>query len=177
MKRWLTTVGVVLGVMLIAGIAVASIPGPDGVIHGCYKTSDGKLRVIDSSASCASGETALAWNQTGPQGATGATGPQGTPGEQRYYDVSLSFTLPAGAGSGGGGARECDTGDVAVGDGYNLAGSFDGNAGVVVDNFGVGTAIAGNPNQLSFHFTNTADAGAVPITVSVTCADLSPFRS
>ena len=57
------------------------------------------MNIIDSSASCANGQTAISWDQTGPtgpqgatgadgdqgvtgaQGATGATGPQGTQGQ------------------------------------------------------------------------------------------------
>lgn len=54
-----------------AGIAWASIPGPDGVIHGCRKNTDGSLRAIDSAATCPSGWTELNWNQTGPQGPAG----------------------------------------------------------------------------------------------------------
>jgi hypothetical protein len=65
-----------------AGAAAAAVPGPDGVINGCYDAS-GKVRVLDSSAakSCGGNETVLNWNQTGPQGPKGDTGPQGPQGE------------------------------------------------------------------------------------------------
>jgi hypothetical protein len=59
----LAAVALLLG---IAGVAYASIPGPDGVIHGCYKTSNpakGSLIVIDSEASCPSGFAPLNWQQ------------------------------------------------------------------------------------------------------------------
>lgn len=58
------------------GVAYASIPAPDGTIHGCYKNSTGMLITIDSSASCPTGYTALNWSQTGPPGPStaGATG-------------------------------------------------------------------------------------------------------
>jgi hypothetical protein len=46
-----------------AGAAWAAIPGPNAEVKGCYKTSGGALRVIDSAASCASGETLLPWTQ------------------------------------------------------------------------------------------------------------------
>lgn len=76
MHKRLVITSVIALVMVAAGagIAIASIPGPDGVIHGCYKTSgpaQGALTVIDSTASCPSGTAALNWNQTGPQGAAG----------------------------------------------------------------------------------------------------------
>jgi hypothetical protein len=64
-----------------AGIAYAAIPDSSGVIHGCYSTKNGSLRVIDSAAKCANGEVALNWNQQGPKGDTGATGPQGPKGD------------------------------------------------------------------------------------------------
>src|SRR5690242_1169427 len=56
----------------LGGVAVASIPSGDGTIHGCYN-GQGALRVIDADggATCAPGETALNWNQTGPPGPAG----------------------------------------------------------------------------------------------------------
>ncbi len=77
----------VLSVMVTVGVGYAAIPGSDGVIHSCYNTakSHGALRVIDAQAGkqCAKNETALNFNQTGPQGAQGplgAKGDQGAPG-------------------------------------------------------------------------------------------------
>jgi hypothetical protein len=77
-------------------VAYASIPGPSGLISGCVSNQSVNnvhaLVVIDSSATCPSGTTALSWNQqgpvgpqgqvgpAGPQGPAGATGPQGTSG-------------------------------------------------------------------------------------------------
>jgi hypothetical protein len=65
-------VAVVVLVILLAGIGIgaayASIPGPDGVIHGCYKNSNGSLIVIDHTASCPAGHTALNWRQGLPPG-------------------------------------------------------------------------------------------------------------
>jgi hypothetical protein len=66
--------------LLVAGggAAVAAVPdSDDGEIHGCYSTN-GTLRVIDAQAgaTCNSkkGETALVWNQQGPQGDPGTPG-------------------------------------------------------------------------------------------------------
>ena len=80
--RWQMTVGAVVaaGALAVAGIALASIPGQDGMIHGCYNTTNGSLRVVDDSASCKTHETAIQWNQTGPQGPQGVPGPAGPPG-------------------------------------------------------------------------------------------------
>jgi type VI secretion system secreted protein Hcp len=88
-------------------VAVASVPGSDGVIHACVSTDDsgapittgGNLRVIDPGAgqSCdttsnpsgAPGtEENLLWNQTGPRGATGRQGPAG-----KVLTVAAGHTL------------------------------------------------------------------------------------
>jgi hypothetical protein len=75
-----------------AGVAYATIPGSDGVVHGCYNggtSPSGQLRVIDPSAGgkCAKNEKALDFNQQGPKGDSCLSsdplcrGPQGLPGE------------------------------------------------------------------------------------------------
>src|SRR5690349_17871113 len=78
----LIAIAALASLVLAGGVAYASIPDADGVIHGCYKTQNGQLRVIDSGG-CLPSEAALDWNQTGPtgpQGAQGLTGPAGPPG-------------------------------------------------------------------------------------------------
>jgi hypothetical protein len=63
--------------------AASSIPGPDGVIHGCYAKKKGNLRLIATGRRCSKRENAIAFNQQGPQGrsgARGATGSRGTTG-------------------------------------------------------------------------------------------------
>ncbi len=90
-----TVVFVTFVAALAVGAGVADAIPNQGVIHGCYKTIDGKLRVIDPNAgdSCISSETALDWNQvgpvgpTGPQGAQGVTGPAGPQGIQGTQGV------------------------------------------------------------------------------------------
>ena len=105
----------IVATALFGGIAFGSIPGSNGVISGCYKSSgggppaaQGVIRVIDAEASesCLSGETALNWNQTGPQGPqgqTGATGSQGSAGIDGQdgvsgYEVVTSSTVNLGPG-------------------------------------------------------------------------------
>jgi len=83
----LLVAGAALAALLVSGIALATVPGGDGTINGCYAKKDGSLRVVDSSAQCRGGESALTWNQTGPQGpkgdagAAGAAGPKGDKGD------------------------------------------------------------------------------------------------
>ena len=70
-----------MAILFTGIIAFASIPGGDGVIHSCY-LKNGGLRVIDSTEQCKSNETALNFNQTGPQGPQGPAGPIGPKGPQ-----------------------------------------------------------------------------------------------
>jgi hypothetical protein len=66
----------------VGGVAYATIPDSNGVIHGCYTTKGGILRVIDTSVgqSCTSFETPITWNQKGPKGDTGPQGLRGDAG-------------------------------------------------------------------------------------------------
>jgi hypothetical protein len=81
-KFWL---GGAIATVALAGTAYATIPGGDGIIHGCYAKSGGTLRVIDASVTkCKDGETSLDWSQQGlpgPKGDPGAPGPAGPQGE------------------------------------------------------------------------------------------------
>jgi hypothetical protein len=86
MKRLLGSRGVAaafvfLSAIAIAGIAYASIPDANGVIHGCYRKTTGNLIVIDSGGKgCEEGWKPVDWNQAGPTGPSGPTGPTGTTG-------------------------------------------------------------------------------------------------
>jgi len=91
---------VVAAGVLAAGIAYAAIPGPGGVIRGCYISSGGQLRVIDT-GSCRSGETPLSWNAQGPSGPSGASGASGPPGASALQVVGrvvFNGTINAGTG-------------------------------------------------------------------------------
>ena len=62
-----------------AGAAIAGPVGGDGTIHGCYDVG-GNVKVVDASAACPKGYTALNWSQAGPKGPAGAPGPAGPAG-------------------------------------------------------------------------------------------------
>jgi hypothetical protein len=66
-------------IAVAAGGAYAAIPDNQGVIHACYKTDGGQLRVTDA-ATCNPSETSLSWSQAGPTGPQGPQGPQGPAG-------------------------------------------------------------------------------------------------
>ncbi len=132
-RRWRAlTLGVVAVVVFAAAgaVAYASIPDAGGLIHGCYKTNKGDLRVIDPSAggSCQSSEIPLDWNQQGvpgpqgPQGIQGLQGPQGVQGQQGasgvsgYEIVSHDQNIPDGTGQYD--VVSCPNGKKAVGGGF-----------------------------------------------------------
>lgn len=93
MKKLLAALGITGSIIMVGGLAVASIPGPTGVINGCRNIYTGDLKAIDSAATCPYGSVPLNWNQTGPQGpagpagATGPQGPAGPAGSSSYYVV------------------------------------------------------------------------------------------
>jgi hypothetical protein len=80
--RALVAVFVALLAATGAAVALGAIPDSSGVIHGCYTTASGSLRVVNASSECFVTETPLDWNQEGPVGATGSQGPQGLAGAQ-----------------------------------------------------------------------------------------------
>src|SRR5437870_3505192 len=81
--------------LALAGASRASIPDSNGVIHGCYDTKKGTLRVVDTSAggTCTTKENAITWAQQGPPGASGPTGETGSQGPMG----PVGDTGPAGA--------------------------------------------------------------------------------
>ena len=83
-RRIAAVAAVSVAVLAAGGFAYASVPGPDGVIPGCYRTDTGQLRVrVTSSDTCKNGELAVQWNQQGaigPQGPQGPAGPAGPAG-------------------------------------------------------------------------------------------------
>ena len=80
------TVFVVTAGAAYATGGLGAIIGADGVIHACYKRSNGDLHVVPASATaCPSGQAPIAWSQTGPKGDKGDkgdTGQQGIQGER-----------------------------------------------------------------------------------------------
>lgn len=87
-------VGAIVLAFALGGATIAlavGIPSDDGRIFGCYESKHGDLRVVSSTDTCEKSETAIFWNQTGPQGPSGATGPAGATG-------ATGPTGPAGAG-------------------------------------------------------------------------------
>jgi len=94
-RKTLRTAAVAALAFTIGSTAVAFGLVVNGVVEACYNNASGALRVATPERPCqttspgALRETAISWNQTGPQGPKGDTGPQGPIG-------------PTGASGGGG---------------------------------------------------------------------------
>jgi hypothetical protein len=150
------------GLALVAGgIAFASIPDSNQVIHGCYVKSGGNLRVIDSTVTnCKASETALNWSQSGPKGATGATGAMGTTGAAGAtgatgpgVDLAAVYSVNSGvvhvpASTLGTVDADCNPGDVAVGGNLGVNGPsnfsiYFAGTHIIPANIGSATMVAG----------------------------------
>jgi hypothetical protein len=87
----------------LGGVAYAAIPGPGGVIKGCYNPTGTRhaLSVVDQDADCPSPNVVLPFNQHGAQGAQGPQGKQGPQGIGGSLGPSVAYTtspfLPNGA--------------------------------------------------------------------------------
>ena len=109
-RKVATVFGVTIAMVGAAGVAYASIPDSSGAFHGCVNKATGVLRVIDPSKNqqCLTtgvlAETAITWNQTGPQGAVGpqgATGAQGPAGPTGATGATGAQGLPGAQGAQG----------------------------------------------------------------------------
>jgi hypothetical protein len=139
-KRFLIIAAIAAVMLSVAGVAYASIPDSSGVIHGCYKaTANGNptaLSVIDTAGGghCPTNQTALDWNQTGPQGptgATGATGPAGPPSALGLQLVQANAIIPNDTDQTNWTlTASCPSGYKAVGGGFQTPGPRD-----IVGNF------------------------------------------
>jgi hypothetical protein len=114
-----------MAAVLVGGAqAAGAIPGPDGVIHGCYRDTTGKLRVIAAGETCERDETALPWNQAGApgpkgdKGDRGDAGPQGQPGLSEYQSIPVQ--QPISAAGGYVFEAACPAGKTAISGGYSL---------------------------------------------------------
>jgi hypothetical protein len=78
-KTAVVALAIVGALLVVGGIAYATIPDGGGVIHACYPKNQGALRVIDTdkAQTCSSSESSLTWSQTGPPGQQGPPGPTG----------------------------------------------------------------------------------------------------
>jgi hypothetical protein len=82
-------------VLAIGAFVSAAIPGPDGLIHACYRKRGGKLRAVQAGTACQKSETAIAWSQEGP---AGQNGQDGAPATKLWAVVNSAGSLVRGSG-------------------------------------------------------------------------------
>jgi hypothetical protein len=112
---------VLAGAAVASGIAYATIPGSDGVIHACYSANGtGALNVYDPSntdgsvpTSCIKGQASFAFNQQGPAGPPGPQGPAGHLAPAAVTAIEQNLALPATASNDSSETRFSDCGDVS----------------------------------------------------------------
>lgn len=142
--------------LVIGGAAYASIPAAGGVINGCYSASSGELQLLTSSTdTCRHSQTAISWNQTGPQGpqglqgiqgpiglpgtngtngtngaagATGPIGPQGTAGSNGVSGYQIVTLVTTGLNAGDAASVSCPVGKQALGGGGEITADLNGGA-------------------------------------------------
>jgi collagen triple helix repeat protein len=74
-------VGLMVGALLVATAGFVAAQSSSTVINGCIQKQTGVLRVPTSGSCDPKNETAISWNQVGPQGPQGEQGPQGPKGD------------------------------------------------------------------------------------------------
>jgi hypothetical protein len=121
LRRLTCVSGILAALLLVGSVAWASIPDSNGVIHGCRKSTDGSIRVIDTSktATCPNGYTALNWNQAGVQGPAGPAGAPGTTVNRVQLSKYLNDGAPVAPGSVGD-SLACPEGYYVTGGGYEF---------------------------------------------------------
>jgi hypothetical protein len=111
----------VASVLAAAGVAtaVASIPGPDGTINGCYDPGNlpAPLSVVDAPAECKA--TLLPFHQTGPAGPAGSAGPAG-PAGTLASSSRVSVRLNRTPDNDYSGTAMCPAGTILLGGGFEL---------------------------------------------------------
>ncbi len=183
-RRTAVLVGVLAGALataLVGGIAWAAIPGPGGVIQGCYDNG-GNLKVVDA-LPCPKNWTPLQWNQSGPPGANGMNGTNGEDGQDGVSPTVAQLQV---------GDVNCPTGGAAITDADQMTAYVcNGAAGADGDDFS-GTYTAGDysisvtedgitlsgPASNTIEMTDAGiaiDAGSLPLSIDSGAFELDAF--
>jgi hypothetical protein len=72
----------IIMMLVVSGITPYAEETEEGVIYGWVKPRKGKFRVVESPDQCRHNETAISWNEVGPQGLQGPKGDKGDTGAQ-----------------------------------------------------------------------------------------------
>src|SRR5215475_14360780 len=64
-RTWTAVFTICACCLVVAGVALATIPDTNGVIQGCYQSVSGNVRLVDSASNCRNSETPISWNAQG----------------------------------------------------------------------------------------------------------------
>lgn len=76
-------------VLFLLAILLATSSAHAQIIHACAHKQPGVLRLVSDAAQCTQNESAVSWNQEGPQGEKGGQGEPGEPGPPGSSGPSL----------------------------------------------------------------------------------------
>lgn len=90
---------------------LSGVPDEGGVFHACVNNASGEVKLVVATASCATGSTAVSWNQAGQQGPPGPPGASGAGTTYNYRfggmvpgtSIARAFCEPGEKVTGGGG--------------------------------------------------------------------------
>ena len=148
-------IAIASALVVVGGVAYATIPDSNSVIHSCYATKDGSLRVIDAGAgqSCNPKESPLDWNSQGPKGDQGSAGISG------LEQATKSASIPPGGWLVN---VDCPTGKLAISGGWSA---------VTFDALDVEESIPYKDDSgWSFGFFNTSSS-TITVTAYAMCAN------
>ena len=113
--KWIVGAVAVAAMLVAGGVAYATIPDSSSVIHTCYTTKGGGLRVIDTGAgeSCNAKESPLDWNAQGPKGDRGPAGISGLEQDTKGASISPGGWIVN---------VDCPTGKLAISGGWDSTG-------------------------------------------------------
>ena len=71
-----------MGACVVLGSTVGIANAGGDAIRACVNKSSGAIKIVHAGTACATNQTLLVWNQSGPPGPAGPQGPQGPQGVQ-----------------------------------------------------------------------------------------------
>jgi hypothetical protein len=81
----------------VGAIGSSGIPDAQGIFHACVNNASGEVKLVLSGTQCATGWSAVSWNQAGPAGEPGAPGPPGPsfgPNDAFSVEANSDVVLP-----------------------------------------------------------------------------------
>ena len=158
------------GGAVYAAHAIISPDPATHLIHACYNSSSGTIKLVNTGQQCHQNETAIQWNQSGVQGIQGPVGPAGPAGpagpsglagyEENVHQVFVSAGATVNVGV------RCSTGKKVLGGGFQIETPDDVKIFSSEPSDGSGNLINNGWNV----FVHNAGTVTRQVTVSAICA-------